>query len=293
MRILILFNPVAGAGKGAAAARRIRTWLRRAGYETVGAETGEDPPDDLLAEAGAAVVVGGDGALRQAAEAAIRTGTPIYHFPCGTVNLFARELGMDRRRQTLLRALERRQPQRVDAGVANGRLFLLMASLGYDAEVVHDLAGHRGASISHGSYLLPMARRLRAWQPPRLEITLDGLPLEKGGTGGSRGYVIVANCRRYMWRLNPAGRAVMADGRLDVLFFPLRSKSELVGWTLRCLARRHLDDPRLVYRQARNVKITSDRPQRIQLDGDPLAGGAPMRELRVSVQPGALRVLMP
>ena len=135
------------------------------------AETRIDAADDWLdgqlAEARALVVVGGDGAVRLAAEPAIRTQTPLYHFPYGTENLFSREFGMDRCVQTLLGALERNEPRLIDVGVVNGRTFLLMVSVGYDAEVVHDLAGRRGSSLSPWSYLGPSIRQLRAWRPPR------------------------------------------------------------------------------------------------------------------------------
>ncbi|MHC4415032.1 MAG: diacylglycerol/lipid kinase family protein [Planctomycetota bacterium] len=299
MRILILFNPVAGGGRAGRAARRIGACLADAGHETAYVPTRADPGDDwlepLLADVGALVIVGGDGAVRTAAGPAIRTGTPIYQLPYGTVNLFAREFGMDRRPDTLLRTLARFEPRRVDAGDANGQVFLLMASVGYDAEVVHDVAGGRGSSTSHLSYLIPMLRHLRAWRPSTLAATVDGRPLSAGGVLKPGGLLIVANCRQYMWRLNPARRAQMCDGQLDVLFFPLRSPAGLVGWIFKCAARRQLADPRLVYRMGRTVEIVCDPPQHAQLDGEPLPGGvgARLHRLHLSVRPQVLPVLVP
>ncbi len=227
MNIVVLYNPIAGAGKAGAVARRIGEAVDQAGRHVVLAETRIDAADDWLdrqlAEAGALVVVGGDGAVRLAAEPAIRTQTPLYHFPSGTENLFSREFGMDRRVQTLLRALERNEPRLVDVGVVNGRTFLLMVSVGYDAEVVHDLAGRRGSSISHWSYLGPSIRQLRSWRPSRLAVTVDGERIDLGRQGA----VVVANSRQYAWRLDPAQRAVMSDGLLDVLFFRWRPKPSL------------------------------------------------------------------
>ncbi len=120
------------------------------------------------------VVVGGDGAMRLAAASAVRTGTPVYHYPLGTENLFSREFGMSASPAALLDALRSLRVEHVDVGVANGRTFLLMVSMGYDAEVIHDLSARRGGGISHLSYLGPLVRQLRRWRPPELTVRADG-----------------------------------------------------------------------------------------------------------------------
>ncbi len=268
---------------------RLAAALRRAGRLPELCSTGADDPslDQRARGAEAILVVGGDGAVRLAAGAAIRTGTPVYHVPCGTENLFAREFGMSRR--AVLGALERRRVAWVDAGLANGSRFLLMASIGYDAEVVHDLAARRGASITHWSYLGPMARRLRAWRAPLMQVTADGRSL-----GGGPGQIIVANCRRYMWSLNPARLADMTDGRLDVVFLPARRRAELLVWIGRCALRRALSSSRAVFERAASVAITCDEPQHVQVDGDPLGGpGSKTSRLELAIEPGVLPVLLP
>jgi diacylglycerol kinase family enzyme len=294
----ILFNPLAGGGKARAAAQRIDALLRGAGYETrlapTRVEAGGEAGGDItagLGEARGLVVVGGDGAVRSAADVAIGSGTPLYHVPCGTVNLFAREFAMTGRPDQLLRALENRRARRVDAALAGGHRFLLMASVGFDAQVVHDLSRHRGASISHFSYLGPMARQMRRWRPPKLAVTVDGDRLDLTGTG----MVVVANCRRYMWGLNPAARADMTDGRLDVVYLPIRGRADLLGWMGRCLRGRHLADPRLVHRLGSTVRIEVDEAQAVQLDGDPSpdAAGGEAGALEIEIQPAALPVLLP
>jgi diacylglycerol kinase family enzyme len=300
--VLILFNPLAGGGKARAAAQRIDVPLRGAGYETLLAPTrvgggdeqdavgGDDWPAHLEA-ARALVVVGGDGAVRGAAGAAIDSGTPLYHVPCGTANLFAGEFAMTGRPDQLLRALENRRVRWVDAALANGRRFLLMASVGFDAQVVHDLSQHRGASISHFSYIRPLLRQLRRWRPPELAVTVDGRPLDVEGTGT----VVVANCRRYMWGLNPAPGAVMTDGKLDVVFLPMRGRADLVGWMGRCALGRHSKHRRFVSRLGSTVRIDCDEPRRVQLDGDPAPGavGGGQGALHLEVEAGVLPVLLP
>jgi diacylglycerol kinase family enzyme len=295
--VLILFNPRAGGGRSRAVAARIDARLRRAGYETdvapTRADAGDGEGDDRHAAgpARALVVVGGDGAVRSAAGAAIRSRTPLYHVPCGTVNLFAREFAMTGRPAQLLAALAGGRVRWVDAALANGRRFLLMASVGFDARVVHDLAGRRGASNSRWAYIRPLARQLGRWRPPKLEVASDDGSLAVEATGT----VVVANCRRYMWRLNPARRALMDDGKLDVVFLPVRGRGDLLGWMGRCLLGRHLRDPRVVTGLAARVRVDSETPQPVQVDGDPSpdAIGGERGPLHLEVEAGVLPVLAP
>ena len=112
--------------------------------------------------------------------------------------------------------------------------------------------------------------------------------------------VVVANSRQYAARLDPAQRAEMSDGLLDVLFFPIASKAQLLSWLIQCRLRRHLADQRLVNRCGRAIKIVCDQPQRYQLDGDPppkadnpVGGETAIRQLQISLRPGVLRVLAP
>jgi diacylglycerol kinase family enzyme len=162
-------------------------------------------------------------------------------------------------------ALEHRSIRHVDVGIANGRMFLLMASVGFDAEVVHTLAASRGGRISHLTYIKPILSTMRSWSPPRLSIEIDG----KSVVSQQQGMVVVANCRQYGWRIDPALRADMADGVLDVIFMPARSLLGVIAWAYRCRTRRHLRHPSLTEARGRAVVVRSDRPQHFQLDGDP------------------------
>ncbi len=294
--VLILFNPIAGGGGAERCATRAAAHLRAAGYEAAclpSRPSRSDPGgswlDGQASGCAALVAAGGDGMVRAAAGTAIRVRTPLYHLPCGVANLFAREFGMDRRPQTLLRAVRRGSVRWVDAADARGRPFVLMASVGYDAEVVHELAARRGGTTSYLSYAGPMQRCFSRWRPAELIVNVEGRRIDPGGPG----MVVVANCRRYAFGLDPAREADMGDGQLDVLYFPVRSRLELAGWIVRCRLGWHLGDARLVRVRGAEVEVRCAEPQRFQIDGDPPEDPEPVAEIRFAVRPGALPVLLP
>jgi diacylglycerol kinase (ATP) len=305
MRVMILYNPVSGAGRAATAGRNSADQLRAAGHDVQLTPTRLESPREWLDAAlrgyEILVIVGGDGAVRIGAASASRAKAAIYHLPFGTENLFAREFGMTRDPQMLVTAIERNQTQTIDMGLANGRTFLLMASIGFDAEVVHDLASRRGSSISHFSYIPPIVAQLWKWKPPRLRVCVD----DRCAIENETGFIVIANSRQYGWRFNPAGRALVNDGLLDVAFFPTASRAGLLQWALRCRSQRHLDHPGLSYSTGKHITVESDVPQHYQLDGDPPGVMHEMDDqslpddengrlrLEVSVRPQALRVLLP
>lgn len=190
----------------------------------------EDLDPAKLARSDALVVVGGDGTVHHAAEAAIEADTPIYHAPTGNENLFARDWGMTRGPEALLGALDRWDVARMDVGRIGGRAFLLMCSLGPDASVIHRVDSCRNRPVGHLAYALPVVAEALGPRMATVTVRVDGdVVVER-----RRGQLIIANSRQYALRLDPARGAVPTDGRLDVVFLETTTTLGMLGWGLRC-----------------------------------------------------------
>lgn len=301
MGVVVAYNPISGRGVGARAAQRLAERLRGDGHDAALVETGPaaaEPPQEVFDEARALVVVGGDGTVRTLAAFAERSNTPIYHFPYGNENLFAREFGMDRSYDRLARALETHEIRRVDVGVCNDGLFLIMASVGLDANVIHRLAELRKGGVSHLSYVRPILGEFLRLRGVPMRVRVDGREI----VDGRAGLLIVANSRQYALRLDPVRGSDMSDGLLDVAFFPHGGRLGMSAWAMRIALRRHLGHPRLVHGRGATVEVEGMNgvDLRYQVDGDApgvgatsAAGRASGDVLRMSLRPGALPVLLP
>lgn len=229
------------------------------------------------------LVAGGDGTLNEAIQALAGTSTAVGAVPLGTVNVWVRELGLPLDPVEAVRQLLTGQIRRVDLGLANGRYFLLMAGLGFDAEAVHAVEGEpkrRFGPLAFFAAGLVAALRTRG---TRVRLRADGDVFETQAA-----LVTVGNTRLWAGAVKITHRATAADGLLDVCIFPgesLLSKLRhlglvLLGW--------HAEDPDVTYLQVRELLMAARPPVPIQVDGEPL-GTTPAR---IEVVPGALRVLV-
>ncbi len=284
----LILNPAAG-GASAFLGGLTKT-ARERGIRVGVLEPGEDVRHAALAAAedGAQVlgIAGGDGSVAAVAGVAVERGLPLVVVPTGTLNHFARDLGLDLARP--LRALDAfasGHERRVDVGRINGRMFINNVSLGIYAEMLGD-PGYRGDKLGvaqakfQAAVLDPEIRRALRIAPP------DDAPLE-----GVLAVVISNNPYEFA-RWDRLGQRHRLDtGTLQVSVLDASTLDELdrllAGTLLGAIEFR----PALRRWTSEHLEIgfLGERV-RAGVDGEPITFEAP---LRFSVYPGALRVLVP
>lgn len=290
MRVAILSNHRSGRGRATRLATRLHMALHDAGHACWQAETSsrEDDPRlrEVIRDAEVVVVCGGDGSLRTSARAAREAGAMLWHAPAGTENLFARHFGMRRSPVSLLRAIDRGARAELDIWDADGHAFLVMASVGLDADIVEEVARRRRGPQGRRHWMRPILRHAVRWRAPLCEIRdRSGRMLRSAA-----GTFIAANLPEYAARMNPVSRAVGHDGRLDALLLRCSSTFGLLPWAVRgwlgwtggaC-------EPLPVD----GAEVRTDRACHWQLDGCPMPGAARDR-LVLQRDEDPLTVLLP
>lgn len=298
MRIGIVFNSKSGRGRAAAAMQEAAEGLAADGHRLTIADVASTPDASHIAADGAEalVVVGGDGSVHHSLAAARNADAAIYHLPMGTENLFARQFGMTRDVRMLRKSVERGNTTRIDlgniAGDENGgmpgcaTLFGLMLSIGMDAAIIHRMAAGRKGAISHLTYATPiLLEMLRPTLRP-VHVRVDGRSI----VDGEAGLLIIANSRQYALRLDPAARADMQDGKLDVVFLPASGILGATRWYAAAALRDHMEDAGARYAQGKAIKIEAGGMP-AQIDGE--AWKSHCSAVDVEISPACLRVLLP
>jgi diacylglycerol kinase (ATP) len=281
-------NPVAGASRQRRAIGRMLAELGRRGsavalHHTAAAGDAMNLARQAVSHADAVIAIGGDGTVCEVINGLTGHETPLMIWPTGTENLVAKALGFRPDARLICDCLDHQRIRMVDIGIANGRSFLVVAGVGFDAEVVHRLAERRRGHITHLSYAAPIWRTFWEHRFPVLSVETD----EMNWTG--RGLAFVGNMSQYALGLPVVRDAVPDDGLLDLLIMPCDHQTGLLGHSLRTLLNIHVGYKGVIYERVKRVRISSPESVPFELDGD--ATG--MLPLDVSVQPSAVRVLVP
>lgn len=229
------------------------------------------------------VAAGGDGTIGSLVNR--HSDFPVATLPMGTENLVARYLRIGRSGQKLARIIHRGFIRQFDTGDINGQSFLLMASVGLDADVVRRMDAVRTGNINHLSYLKPVIQSLRGYSYPQLSV-YDGT----GQLMGEGAHVIATNIPQYGFGLPFAPDASPFDGQLDVRIFRKRGAAATAWHILR--TRLHFaDHPDDVTRfQATEIRIEAALPDTpSQCDGDP----APFCPAVIRLVPSSMILVVP
>lgn len=290
MDSVLIVNRTAGRRAGGELVAAVVERLRAGGYRPeVRPTSAPGDASDLAREAAAAgaravFALGGDGTLREAAAGLLGTDTALGPLPGGTANVLTLALGLPRRAEAAAAAVAAARPRAIDAGLAAGRPFLMMASAGLDSRLVSRLH-----PIGRWGRLGIAARGLGAWWSydyPPLEVELDG---ERHRVT----FASVSNIRYYggPFRLAPGARP--DDGRLDLVLFRGRGRLATLGFLADVLHATQVerDDVEIVpVTHGQRVVLRGPEDTCVQVDGDPCAAPLP---LAVELAKDRLRILAP
>lgn len=301
--VLILANPYSGTGEN-----QRRVAALEAALKPLGLATRQcwdlDERAQLLAKPDigerfrCVVSAGGDGSMAGVVND-LRAGgdttrAAIAMLPMGNENLFAREFGHDKKPADLARAIDRLDTRTIDVGDANGRLFTLMASAGFDSEVVKRVDKWRRQTNGNGlkrvnrlSYAPRITSVLTRYRYPPVTLTPEG------GEPVTGVHAFVFNIGQYGGGLRIGAHADPCDGLLDWVVFQRPGLVKLARYGVSVLLRGHLKRADVAHGKACSLELTGEiepggKGVPIQTDGDP-SGRAPVK---IRTRPHAMRVVL-
>ncbi|WP_338287629.1 diacylglycerol kinase family protein [Luteolibacter sp. LG18] len=285
-RYPLLFNPKARSQKGQ---RTFRFLMENASRFYLCATNSSEEARDLAARFAAegepvVIAAGGDGTLNAVVSGLAGSQTALGVLPAGTMNVFARELGIPfDNLSKAFEVIDRGHVREIDLFEANRAPFMQMAGVGFDAMVIEETTWETKKMLGPLAYLLSAVKVLGE-KPPRMEVICrDGRRVE--GVA-----VLAGNGSLYGGQFRLFRKADNQDSMLDVLVFK-EAGYKLVLDSLKGLALGGVDlAASTEYFQAEDFTVVAEREVPIQVDGE-LLGRA--KEVAFSESPRRLRVLAP
>ncbi len=304
MRLLLIVNPIASA---VVARRRcaVEDVLTAEHDLAVAVTTRRDHATELAREAvdqevDAVLVLGGDGALNEAANGLVGSSTALAPVPAGSTNVFARTIGLTNEpvqaAKELVAALARGSRRRVEMGTANGRYFLFHLGVGFDADVVEHVEALGVLKRRFGQAAFVYAA-LATWfrqqdrSTPEFSVQISNEPTIHEGS-----FAICLNTNPYTYLgkrpLNVAPAAGLGRPLAMAVVHDLRLGT--IGGAFRSALGDGTDLGRrpgvTVCSEVEALTITASQPFPHQMDGDFLGR---VNTLEVSYEPSCLDLVVP
>jgi YegS/Rv2252/BmrU family lipid kinase len=259
-------------------------WAEPLWLETRPDDTGERLAREAVSSGVDLVLAsGGDGTITACAGGIAGSGIPLGVLPCGTGNLLARNLGLPLALNEALTVALTGADRRLDVGAANGRPFVVMTGIGFDAEMLDGADERLKSRVGWAAYVLSALRLLRE-RPVRMTLRADGGPPRRRRASG----VIIGNVGSLQGNVRLLPDAVPDDGVLDVAVLAAAGWTGWLRLAADVLLRRKTR--RVARLTCRELVVQASRARPWEVDGE-VAGTT--RRLRVTLEPGRLLVRVP
>jgi YegS/Rv2252/BmrU family lipid kinase len=235
------------------------------------------------------IVGGGDGTISAAASPLAGTDTRLGILPLGTLNHFARDLGLPTDLDEAAKLIAAGKDRRVDIGEMNDRVFINNSAIGlYPLMVVdRDVQRKRLGRSKRLAMIVASLRTLARFKHHRLTLTVN-----EEQTGRIDTPLLFVGNNEYRIDIGaPGQRESLDDGQLCVLVMRKKTRTGMLGASLRAFFGRSRADDMVRLDGVERLRVSAPRPQlAVSLDGEVVRSEPP---LEYRIRKRALRVIAP
>jgi diacylglycerol kinase (ATP) len=277
----LIFNPVAGQGNPDNDLALIRRLLEpQVQVNVIFTDPDLSPADqarDALA-AGTDLIIasGGDGTVSEVAGAVLATDIPLGIIARGTANAFASALGIPTTIQGACDTILAGNTQVIDVARCNGRPMILLAGIGFEADYVNRANRELKNRFGALAYILAGVQQFGEAENFDATIELEGAEHSQGsllkGTLTTAAITIANAAPATSVLAQGFGEVNYEDGLLDITISTTKTRMQAFTALTSLFASALVNSPTnredLLCLRAARVKISTDRPRNVVVDGE-------------------------
>jgi len=233
------------------------------------------------------VAGGGDGTINAVAGALVGTNTALSVLPIGTLNHFAKDVGIPLDLEAAVRNVFMGHVIKVDVGEVNGRVFVNNSGMGLYPHIVRQ----REEQQRHGhskwvAFVIAVGSVLRRYSRLRVRLHMD----EAEALARVTPFLFVGNNRYEVAGLEIGRRTSLDSGRLWICTATRTGRRNLLRMALRAFTG-HVTDHELNAFESQEIWVQIGTPRvNVSTDGEVTIMDAP---LHYRIRPRALGVVVP
>ena len=212
------------------------------------------------------VVAGGDGTLNSVLPKFLGSSTNLGVFPSGTMNVFARELGISTTDPDhAIEVVLKNHIIETDVFLINGAPFVQMAGIGYDAHFIEETSEESKRKLGPLAYVQSIAK-VFGNKPPQIQVTTADGAQESGVC------VLLGNGSFYAGHFPLFKNARNDDGLIDALLIKSSGYQAILDIALNFLNKdlysllQNTDS--VTFLQSKSLQIRSEEELPYELDGE-------------------------
>lgn len=230
--------------------------------------------------------VGGDGTLNETVNGIAKTDSALGIIPAGSGNDFIRSIKAGTDIQRLISATINGIERKIDLASANGKYFINVSSVGFDAEIVFNAGKFKKLPGITGSmsYLLSLLYTTVMNKNYGIEVDIDGERQKLNIL-----LVAIANGRYYGGGMLPAPEALLDDGYLDVCLIRETPRRRIFALFPKFMKGLHGQLEEVSFYTAKKIAIESKNDISLSTDGEVVTAKA----INFEIHEKAVNVIFP
>lgn len=230
--------------------------------------------------------IGGDGTVNEIVNGMAGTKASLGVIPAGSGNDFIRSIHGEYQSSDIVADTIRGQERSIDLARANGKYFINISSIGFDADVVYNAQKFKRLPYIPGSmaYLFSLIYTIFKNKISEVKVTIDDQEISLKIL-----LATVANGRFYGGGMLPAPAAALDDGLLDICLVREVNRLKILTLFPKYMKGEHGEIEYVSFKRAKKIKIESKETIALNIDGEILTG----QEIEFEILKGAINVIYP